>query len=147
MKWFVFPSRLERAPRARLARLARVAQRGVTLIEILIVLAIIGLIAGGVAMTAVPQLEKAKVQTTRQGASEVRKAAQLWRTTGGTDCPSVETLKTEKLLDRASKVLDGWDQPFKIYCEDDETTVVSAGKDKKEGTPDDIKVPSPEPTK
>jgi len=33
--------------------------------------------------------------------------------------------------------------PFTILCEDDETTVVTAGPDRKEGTADDIRVPGP----
>jgi len=131
----------------RRSRVARIASRGVTLIEILIVLAIIGLIAGGVAMTAIPQFQKAQVQTTKQSAQQLRNAAQLWRTTGGGDCPSVETLKRDKQLEATSKLSDAWDQPFKILCDDDETTVISAGPDKKEGTTDDIRVPDNAPQK
>ncbi|WP_394838262.1 type II secretion system GspH family protein [Pendulispora rubella] len=119
-------------------------ERGVTLIEILIVLAIIGLIAGGVAMTAIPKFAEAQKQTTRQSAQVLRQAAQLWRTTGGGDCPTVEVLKRDKQLESSSKLSDAWEQPFKILCDDDETTVVSAGPDKKEGTADDIRVPAPE---
>jgi len=133
----------------RVSRMSRASrERGVTLIEILIVLAIIGLIAGGVAMTAIPKFQDAQKQTTRQSAQVLRQAAQLWRTTGGGDCPSVEILKRDKQLESSSKLSDAWDQPFKILCDDDETTVVSNGPDKKENTPDDIRVPAPEaPTK
>ena len=46
------------------------------------------------------------------------------------------------------KITDAWDDPYRIVCEDDETTVVSAGPDKKEGTADDIRVPeAPQPAK
>ena len=43
-----------------LNRVKRAASRGVTLIEILIVLAIVGLIAGGVAVVAIPKYAEAQ---------------------------------------------------------------------------------------
>ncbi|WXB11497.1 type II secretion system GspH family protein [Pendulispora albinea] len=118
-----------------------------TLIEILIVLAIIGLIAGGIAMTAIPKFADAQKQTTKTSAQSLRQAAALWRTMNAAECPTVDKLKAEKQLEASSKLSDAWDQPFKIICDDDETTVVSSGPDKKEGTPDDIRVPEGASTK
>ncbi len=129
------------APRRRARRAARALQRGVTLIEILIVLAIIGLIAGGVAVAALPQFKKAQVSTTRNSAQQLQKAAEFWRTTNGNECPTAEKLKADKQIDSTAKLSDAWDMPFKIICDDDDTTVVSFGPDKKEGTADDIRVP------
>ena len=109
--------------------------RGVTLIEILIVLAIIGLIAGGVAVFAVPQFQKAQIKTTRLSAESLHEAAELWRTTHPGECPTAESLKAEKMLSPSSKLSDAWDAPFKIACDDENTTTVSSsGPDKKDGT-------------
>ncbi|HWL85363.1 MAG TPA: prepilin-type N-terminal cleavage/methylation domain-containing protein [Polyangiaceae bacterium] len=135
------------ASRGRRSRVVRAAQRGVTLIEILIVLAIIGLIAGGIAMTAIPKFKQAQIQTTHQSAQQLRQAAEMWRTTNASECPTVERLKQEKQLEATSKLTDAWDSQFKIICDDDDTTVMSPGPDKKEGTPDDIRVPDVTPQK
>jgi len=132
---------------AKFARFDRVVERGVTLIEILIVLAIIGLIAGGIAMTAIPKFQQAQKETTKQSAQQLRNVAQLWRTTNAGECPTVDKLKQDKQLEASSKLSDAWDQPFKIFCDDDETTVASSGPDKKEGTTDDIRVPDTTPQK
>ena len=67
----------------------------------------------------------------------------MWRSTHAGECPTTDKLLADGLLDRASRVTDAWNNPFKILCVEDETTVVSFGRDQKEGTADDIDVPSP----
>lgn len=121
---------------------ARKAHRGVTLIEIMVVLAIVGLIAGGIAFVAIPKLAQAKVQQAHTDALKIRQAAQQWKTDhGGEECPTTEKLRTDNLIDKASKAHDPWDQEYKILCEEnDEITVYSTGPDKKESN-DDIRVP------
>jgi general secretion pathway protein G len=126
----------------RRRRLARSLARGVTLIEVMIVVVILGLIAGGVAVAVLPKLREAQIKTTATSAMELRRAAETWRATHASDqCPTPQVLQTDKAIDSASKLTDAWDEPFKIYCEDEETTVQSFGPDKKEGTADDIRVP------
>jgi general secretion pathway protein G len=49
----------------------------------------------------------------------------------------------DKQIDTASKTDDPWGTAYKIACTEDEVTVSSSGPDKKEGTADDIIVPSP----
>ncbi len=117
--------------------------RGVTLIEVMIVVVILGLIAGGVAVAVFPKYNEAQVKTTTTSAMELRRATEMWRGSHASDqCPTLEQLKQDKAVDSASKLTDAWNSPFKITCQDDETTVISYGHDKKEGTPDDIIVPA-----
>ena len=126
----------------RITRMKRAARRGVTLIEILIVLAIVGLIAGGVAVVAVPKFAEAQKKQAQTDARTIHPAAEKYRVDHtGEQCPTVELLREKKELSQASKITDPWDTPYKILCGDEDVTVASAGPDKKEGTADDIRIP------
>ncbi len=125
----------------RRARL-RAAARGVTLIEILIVLAIIGLIAGGVAVVAIPKFQQARIDQAKIDLRTIHPVAEKWRIDHvGEECPTVERLRAERELSTAAKLSDPWDSPYKIFCGDDEVIVSSFGPDRKEGTQDDIRIP------
>lgn len=126
----------------RRARLVRALERGVTLIEILIVLAIVGLIAGGVAIVAIPRLEESRVKQAKIDTGEIHRIAEAWRgLNASADCPTVERLKTERQIAAQSNIIDPWGSPYKIVCTEDDLVVSSAGPDKKEGTKDDIRIP------
>jgi general secretion pathway protein G len=128
--------------RPHLALIARRFSRGVTLVEVMIVVTILSLIAAGVAVAVLPELYKAQVKTTRMAAMEIRRAVETWRgAQGGDKCPTIQMLIQEKAFESTSKTSDAWDKPFRIVCEDDETVVMSLGKDGKDGTSDDIRVP------
>ncbi len=123
-------------------RLRRALSRGVTLIEILIVLAIVGLIAGGVAVVAVPKYKESQVNQAKIDARTIHPVAEKYRVDHpGDPCPTVELLRDKKELSAASKITDPWDTPYKIICGDEDTSVLSWGPDKKEGTNDDIRIP------
>jgi len=128
-------------------RLRRAASRGVTLVEILIVLAIVGLIAGGIAVYAVPKFKEAQIKTATTSLKNLQQIAEQWRANHGNDCPTVVRLKEDKELSAASDTNDPWGDPYKIQCDDDATIAYSFGPDKKEGTQDDIRFPTPEQTK
>jgi general secretion pathway protein G len=115
--------------------------RGTSLIEILIVLAIIGLIAGGVAVVAVPKYAESQKNQAKIDARTIHPVAEKYKVDHPTGCPTVEQLKAEKDLGATSKITDPWDTPYQIRCVDDEIYVLSFGPDKKEGTPDDIRIP------
>jgi general secretion pathway protein G len=132
--------------RGRLARLSahgRRRQRGVTLFEVLIVVAILAMVAGGVAVFALPRYKEAQIKTAKSGAQTIRQAVMQWQLTNGDDtCPTVSQLIQDKFLDTGSDNNDPWGQPFEIKCESDDVAVASAGPDKKSGSGDDIRVPS-----
>ena len=79
-------------------------------------------------------LEGDQRKVSQMSAGELRLAAEQWRGTHGDQCPTLGIL-------HADDASDAWGNPFKIICEDDETTIVSAGPDKKPGTADDIRIP------
>lgn len=120
---------------------SRALSRGVTLIEILIVLAIVGLIAGGVAVVAVPKYQESQKNQAKIDARTIHPVAEKYRVDHPGVCPTVEQLRAEKELSSASKITDPWDSPYKIVCGDDDIYVVSFGPDKKENTNDDIRIP------
>lgn len=125
-------------------RLRRALSRGVTLIEILIVLAIVGLIAGGVAVYAVPKFKESQLKQAKISAQDLQTIADGWRADNGNDCPTPQRLKAEKQMSAGSNLNDPWGAPWKINCDGDNTTVISFGPDKKEGTADDIHFPPDE---
>ena len=129
--------RIEQARRREVARQA--AQRGMTLIEIMIVVIIMAMIATGVAVAVMPQLEKARIKQATSDVMAIRTAVQLYLAENPSACPSVEDLKTERYIDKGKSTVDPWDQEFIIHCIDgDDPNVVSKGPDMQEGTEDDI---------
>lgn len=144
MKTTTILNRVKRAAGATFGtarRVRRAASRGVTLIEILIVLAIIGLIAGGVAVYAVPKLEQARKDTAKTDCRSIHPVADAYRANHTGQCPTVEQLRAEKELSATSNIADPWGTPYAIRCTDEDLYVLSFGPDKKEGTADDIKMP------
>ena len=114
--------------------------RGVTLVEVLIVLAIMALIAGSAVFLVFPQLAKAKIDTAVLSAGTIKKAAELYiNIDGAQNCPTVDDLVNARKLEKG-KTNDPWGTPFKIECkEGDNINVISAGKDRKDGTSDDVR--------
>ena len=127
--------------RARSSR-SRAHARGVTLFEVLIVVAILAMVAGGVAVFALPKFREAQITNSEVGARTVRTAVQQWQASNNeTSCPTVSQLVQEKHLDPGQSTNDAWGQPYIIQCTDDDVVVSSSGPDKKKGTKDDIRVP------
>jgi general secretion pathway protein G len=125
---------------ARMRRRRR--QAGVTLVEVLIVVAIMAMLAGGVAIFALPKLKEAQVSTATTSAKVMRRAVQNWqRVNNDFSCPSVSQLVESKELDSTSETDDPWGNPWVLLCADDDIFVQSFGPDKKQGTEDDISVP------
>jgi general secretion pathway protein G len=129
--------------RARLERARRRSRaRGVTLFEVLIVVAILAMVAGGVAVFALPKFRESQVKQAETGARVIRQAVQQWQAANNeTSCPTVSQLVQEKHLDSAQNTNDPFGQPYTLNCSDDDVQVISNGPDKKKGTKDDIAVP------
>lgn len=112
----------------------REEQRGFTIMEIMIVLLIITILATGVTVAVIPQLNKAKIRTTCVRRAAVLSVAEMYYAESG-ECPTIDDLKDSLKGDP----VDAWDQEFKIECSsDDEIMVISSGKDKNFGTEDDL---------
>lgn len=109
------------------------AQRGMTLIEIMIVVIIMAMIATGVAVAVMPQLEKARINDARSNVAAIRSAVQLYLAEHPGKCPGIEDLKGE-YLDKGKRTTDPWDKEFIISCADgDDPEVFSTGPDMQEG--------------
>jgi general secretion pathway protein G len=128
---------------ALLARVRRLRMaRGVTLFEVLIVVAILAMVAGGVAVFALPRFQDSQKKTAEAGARTIRMAVQQWQAANNeTSCPTISQLIQDKQLDTGQNTNDPWGQAYSLNCSDDEVTVASNGPDKKKGSKDDIAVP------
>jgi general secretion pathway protein G len=128
-----------------LLALRRARSRGLTLVELVIVITIIGVLTAAISVGVMAAKKKADIGTARTACNSVRSATLLWKNSHPSeDCPTIEQLKHEKLLDSGFSVKDAWGNPFKLACEADELVCTTAGPDRKEGTEDDIRVPPPE---
>jgi general secretion pathway protein G len=119
------------------SRKRRLAQAGMTLIEIMIVMVIMALIAAGAGFAIVPQLTKAKVKTTQSDAKAIAQASIMYMTENK-DCPTVQKLVDQKILDKKQRTKDAWDNEYAIECDEDGPVVRSSGPDGQMGNDDDI---------
>ena len=122
------------------ARRRRQAQEAMTLIEISIVVIIMAMIATAVAVAVVPKMNQAKVGQAKTDAATIHTAVEMYMTSGGEGCPTVEDLVAAKEL-KKGKTVDPWNHDYGISCEGDEVVVTSAGGDGQMGTEDDISSP------
>jgi general secretion pathway protein G len=127
---------LHRSARRRRNRRRR-RREGMTLIEIMVVMVIMALVATAAGFAIIPQITKARIKQTSADAKAVASGAELYMAEHD-DCPSVEQLVTEKILDKDKNTKDAWGNDFTIECDEDGATVRSAGPDEQMGSEDDI---------
>jgi general secretion pathway protein G len=108
-----------------------------TLIEIMVVMVIMALVATAAGFAILPQLKKAKIKQSSGDAKAVASAAELYLSEHD-NCPTVQELITDKILDQKKNTKDSWGHDFSIECDQDGVTVRSAGPDEQMGTEDDI---------
>jgi len=125
------PSVLRRSAR-------RLSREGMTLIEIMIVVVIMALVATGVSIAVIPQLNKAKIKNAKAAVQTVRSAVGVYMATNNAECATVQQLIDDKVIDKSTSSKDPWEHEFKIECDGTEITVTSAGPDGEFGTADDV---------
>ena len=119
------------------ARARNKSREAMTLIEVMVVMVIMALVATAAGFAIVPQINKARVKQTSADAKAVASAAELYLTESD-ECPDVEKLVSEKILDKNKNTKDAWGNEFTIECNEDGATVKSNGPDEQAGTEDDI---------
>jgi general secretion pathway protein G len=112
-------------------------REAMTLIEIMVVMVIMALVATAAGFAILPQLRKARVKQTSGDAKAIASAAELYLSEHD-NCPTVQELISEKILDQKKNTKDSWGHDFSIECDQDGVTVRSAGPDEQMGTQDDI---------
>jgi general secretion pathway protein G len=120
----------------------RMASRGMTLVEIMVVVAIIGMLMGTVGVYAFGRLQQAKVTDTKVIIRSIEQAIVHYQTDNTDPCPkSLSELFTAKYLTK--EPVDAWGSPLIFKCPGEKNTdgadIISKGKDRQEGTTDDLK--------
>lgn len=116
--------------------------RGVTLFEVLIVVAILAMVAGAVAVVAIGYFDRARIRMAETNARTVRAAVKgYWIENHTAECPTVQELVHEEVLDRDNASKDPWGTAWRIECNGRDVIVSSNGRDLLPGTGDDIRVP------
>jgi general secretion pathway protein G len=113
------------------------SREGMTLIEIMVVMVIMALVATAAGFAILPQLRKAKIKQTSSDAKAIASASELYLSEHD-NCPTMQELVTEKIMDKNKNTKDGWGNEFAIECDQDGVTVRSSGPDGQMGTEDDI---------
>ncbi len=123
----------------------RATSRGLTLVELIVVITIIGVLTAAISVGVMSAKKSADLKLAKTACNTIRDATIQWKAVhAGEDCPTIDQLKKEKILDTGFSVKDPWGIAFKLACDTDEITCTSAGPDRKDGTDDDLHVPQPE---
>lgn len=128
----------------RRRRIGRAAGRplGMTLVEIMVVVAIIGMLMGTVGVFAFGRFQQAKVTNTKQIIKSIEQALVHFQTDNTDPCPkTLSDLAVQKYLSKEPK--DAWGQELVFKCPGEHNTdgadILSRGKDRQQGTADDLK--------
>jgi general secretion pathway protein G len=99
-------------------------------------------IAGMATIVAFPELRRVRVRTAKMGAVAVRQAAEMYQEIDHpgeeANCPTVDALVAARKLSAQGKD-DPWGTKYSVTCGEEEIHGVSAGRDRRTGTPDDVR--------
>ena len=116
------------------ARPRREAERGMTLLEIMVVITIIGVVMATVTVAVLPQLDKAKIDTTINSMRGVQGALKLYYARHGKypdTSQGFAALVSEKFLEQPPK--DAWGNDFVYTAESSSYKIISYGSDGQQG--------------
>jgi hypothetical protein len=105
-----------------------------------------GLIATGALWASSGADQQDRTEEAFRAAQHIRRAAESWRRDNADGCPTLSVLKHEAYLEAEAAAEDPWGQRFRIRCGEpaaptDNISVMSAGRDGKPNTRDDVRVP------
>ena len=83
--------------------------------------------------------QKAQIDIATSSTRTIESAAELYRISNPTTCPTVTQLKADGDLSSSSSTTDPWGMPYEIECTGSTITVTSYGPDKTKGTSDDVR--------
>jgi len=111
--------------------------RGMTLLEIMVVITIIGVVMATVTVAVLPQLNSAKVDTTKNSMVGVQGALKLYYAKHGKYPDTSQgfgILVSEKFLEQTPK--DAWGNDFVYVAEGSSYKIISYGSDGQQGGDD-----------
>ena len=95
--------------------------------------------SGTSAIEPAQQPMPSEAERTLKRANALRRSAEEWRRSHPSECPTAARLADDKALSPKPDQRDAWGTPFKIFCDEDSTFVMSLGPDRREGTTDDLR--------
>lgn len=122
------------------AAFSRTVRRGITHVELAAAVALLALVAFGIGMVVKPGLDAEKANQAEHAARDIKNAIEDWQSTNQQGCPTLSQLVHEKHLSRDARMDDPWGSRYRVECTDDDVVVSSAGRDRKAGTADDVRV-------
>ena len=117
----------------------RRSELGMTLIEIMVVTLIMAMMSAGIAVAVMNHLETARKNTAKTTVKTLKTASNLYMMQNPGSCPDFETLLGAGMIEQNTEQTDPWKTPYFFECSDEKLDIFSAGKDRREGTNDDIR--------
>lgn len=119
----------------------RSRSRGVTPIAAALAVLAVGAGASSVWWVASASAARDEASASRADATEIYNAVTSFRAQHSDGCPTLSLLEEEHFLSRAAREDDAWGNRFRVRCDGDELSVVSAGPDGKSNSADDLRIP------